>query len=571
MVSESNTFTQRKLLTKISGHTLEWLYLAALFAAAIFIGLFATASGPGISPDSVTYISMGANLHRGAGFVSNLAGPFDVTNVSPVTNWPPGYSLMIAGLMFFQIGAVEAARWVGILCLAILLVLVYWLGKKIADRWIGIISSIAVLSMMPVLRLSTFALSEMPFALFITAAVASFVKYFQAKPGMKIVWLCLASFSTAMAVLTRYIGLLLIPIGLLVLCVGIALQSWSKPTRKGLRDAFLNGLLFTLIAVGPIFPWFIRNQELTGHFSGSDRLSGFRAPFVQNVRYELGTLASNILPSIHFGLRGIFSQVSAKAQIGMLIFALLLIALGWFLSRRYWRGFPLQMLFKKASLKNPVYLTWFVVFAFVALYLASLAPITSIVYFPVYDWPRLLATIYPLMMILLFGTWWIVISVLLNHYPIWSQRLIFSIPAGLIVVFYAIQSAGFVSLASHGQELSLSEWRENQGIAWLEKNINQGDVIFSDKPEPVSYWLDRSVHYLPYRSEIAQFTNFLANPSTSPDGNRYLIAFKGSLGQPDPYLPERLSASDLEGLSTKIPGFIRVQDFADSTIYEIPQ
>ena len=55
----------------------DLLFCACLFSMAIAIGMRATVSGPGVTPDSAEYISMATNIYRGHGFVADVTGPFE--------------------------------------------------------------------------------------------------------------------------------------------------------------------------------------------------------------------------------------------------------------------------------------------------------------------------------------------------------------------------------------------------------------------------------------------------------------------------------------------------------------
>ena len=540
-----------------------WLSCAVLFCLALLTGFMATASGPGISPDSVSYISMGANVYQGYGFVTDLASPFDPQPRSAETIWPPGYSLLITTGIALGLSAVEAARVVTILCYALLLVVVFWLANNLAGRWLAILCSLTVLALMPVLRAATFALSEIPFALFFMVAIASFIQ--AAKPGSrrKWIWYFAAAVGTALAVLTRYVGLIFIPTGMIVLAL-IAFRNEKGSSSTGLQKIILPELVFLAISFGTILPWFIRNTWLTGHLTGIDRFVGSHPSFATNIFYAFGTLASQLIPAVHIGLQGWLMQNPLRGMSAVLFFLFVLAGTVFLRVRNTYRRDKTRLDGRRFFSVLQDWLVWLIPVLYALFYLFGVIILSSIQQFPDYDWPRILVVIYPLILIILLAGLARFIRVALRTASPLAREAVVSLVTLTLLVPYAFEVAGYIPLAAQGQELSTSEWRNNQGIQFLTGTAGQEDQIYSDKPAGVSYMMSRPVRFLPLSQDYDKFSDLVAH---HPTGEFYIIIFKGAIGQPDPYLTQRLSADDLVKLAATHANMRCVADFSDSSVY----
>lgn len=566
METESNLFIQFTLPSTMKRLVFDLLFCVVVIGLAMIIGLRATASGPGISPDSVSYISVGANIYHGNGFVADLTNAFDSGIRSPLTNWPPGYPLLIAGLMVFGLSALEAAKLVTIFCFALMLVVVYWLSQSLAGRLVGILCSVTVLVSMPVLQAATYALSEMPFILFTILAVAGFVQYAKTGPERRWYWLIFSAASTSLAILTRYNGLLWIPAGLLVIGLCLFKDRGKVSVASGIRQALLHAGVFTLISILPIFPWFIRNIIIVGNPTGFNRVNGIHPSLLENVRYAFATLIGELIPSIHIGLRSLLGQGKIVALLIVVLVLLIAGGIAVILARDSKKRAPVPGGKRALFATYQDFVVWLIPLLYSVLYLAGVLILASILQFPAYDWPRTLVVIYPLIFVILSYTWARMIRVILPSSSTLSRELSLALPALLLIVPYAVQSAGFVTQASKGQDLSAPIWHDNQGIRFLSAHVSQKDEIFSDKPDAVNFAMNRPVKYLPYPNE---FNRFLGLLESSRSDTLYIIVFKGELGKPDPYLPGRLSSSDLEKLAAEDPNIKQVADFPDSTVYQV--
>ena len=113
----------------------------ALVSVASFLGvLYATASGAGASPDSVTYVQIARNFVQGHG-LSQL-GP-NSTHL-PATQYPPAFPLLLGFVGKAGIDPVDAARWINVLLSACTTLLIAaWVHRATGQRlWPALIAAL---------------------------------------------------------------------------------------------------------------------------------------------------------------------------------------------------------------------------------------------------------------------------------------------------------------------------------------------------------------------------------------------------------------------------------------------
>lgn len=223
-----------------------WLALAvlAILAAALF--WFSTPHGLALVNDTVQYIDGARNLLSNNGY-SRLTG---WNGTTPITNFPPLYSIVLAACMKAGIPPIQATWWISLIFLSANIFLVGLLGRRLTDSpWGGLLAGGLLLISDPFFRHHLFALTEpvFLFCYFMTLLLLSNSK--------KWVTLAAAGLFAGLTYLTRYIGVTLLASGL------IFLLSFSESWRARLKSAglFLAGALPLLAA------WTIRNMSITGN------------------------------------------------------------------------------------------------------------------------------------------------------------------------------------------------------------------------------------------------------------------------------------------------------------------
>jgi 4-amino-4-deoxy-L-arabinose transferase-like glycosyltransferase len=229
-------------------HKAHITIIVILFFACVTLGLFLWATsthGIAVRTDSVAYLWSSENLVKGVG-IGRLDG---AGNFRPYTHWPPLYPILLASLQVTGMDGLQAARWIGAVCISLLILLV---GFSIAhlthySPWYAT-AALAVLISAPSLWMtSIFAMSEPLFMILGLSALLLLERYVRSS---KLGLLFISSILMGLAFATRYVGFALPAAGFLFIMIR---PGWAW-TQK-LRD----GLIMGIMSVLPFLIWVTRN------------------------------------------------------------------------------------------------------------------------------------------------------------------------------------------------------------------------------------------------------------------------------------------------------------------------
>ncbi len=257
-------------------------YLLALITLSV-IGatavLFSTRWGIGLSPDSVVYIGAARNLLSGNGLsVPSYSGEF-----TPMTQYPPLFSIWLAGIGYIGIDPMDGARWLNALLFAANITLVglvvYASTRSLLPSIFG---SLLMMGSLPAVQIHSMAWSEPLFIFFGILGLFLLALYME-KP--RYVILAVSSMAVALAFLARYAGIALVATGV------IAILLLSKyPWRKRLFDV---GVFCTISCV-PMILWIIRNLVVAG--TATNREVAFHPLTTEHLRAAVDTISTWLLP-----------------------------------------------------------------------------------------------------------------------------------------------------------------------------------------------------------------------------------------------------------------------------------
>jgi hypothetical protein len=547
---------------------INFLLCTFLFCSAILVGIASTHSGPGVSPDSTSYINAAVNINNGRGYVVDLSSPFDTNSNSPLTLWPPGYSLMISLLMSAGLSVIDAAKMVPILSFGFLVCTTYWIGNSIGGRTMAILFSLLTLTHMPIVRIATLAMSDMPFTLCATLAIAVMIQYMSADVQREMRYLVTAGILTAMAIFIRYIGLLFFFAGLLLILLKISVN-WREYRQLSLwKSSGIKSINFSIISLTPILPWFLRNWKITGYFTGLNRSEGGRLSFSENIMYLLRTLWQDLVPSLHLGIRSFFENVPHVFYFILAVFCFVSLII---LSRVFWYHSTKSVCLNKKRVFLTLqckHLPFIVLIVYAITYIVGLLILSAVSLFPSYDWQRYLTVIYPVIFMLIVGFWFEFVWPLSKRRVIrnWSQWIvIFLLPLTWIMV-NGNQTVGFIKMASQGQQYTLPYYRNSQGIKYLSYILSEEDLVYSTHPDLVLYYLNHPTKFLPYRGEMSEFVNLIDSKQNTLV-NEYIIAFKWE--RDSSFFRPRLTQTDLAILAKDKSNIRVIIDLEDSVIYQL--
>ena len=281
-------------------------FLLSVGAFAFALVYFIMAYGPGVSPDSTVYIGTARSLLAGTGFY--FSG-------DPMTHFPPAYPLLLAASSLFSSDLLQAARLLHAALYAanaVLFVLCVYICTK-RNHAATACAVLIYFSSKAILVAHSMVWSEPPFVTFSLAAILCISLYVRAPAPRQTLFLLIASGSVGLAILTRYVGVTLLP----AVLFGVLFSHF--PAKRKLRDL----AIIISIASVPIGIWLARNC-IVAHTS-TNRGFAVHPAGLAHVKRLIKTLVAFILPGPVPGwVAGIFF-----AGLGVLV----LLAL-WVLYRR---------------------------------------------------------------------------------------------------------------------------------------------------------------------------------------------------------------------------------------------
>lgn len=237
------------------------LILACASAAAF---LWATAPrGPGIDNDSAHYLSAADGLRHGEGWLG--------VDRRPYTLWPPLYPSLLALLELLGFGALEGARWLHAVCLALVTGLGAALVLRIARaRWTAVLCALTLATAPALFTNAAMVWSESVFLALVLGALHAGLSFDRTRTRASFSALCVLS---ALALTQRYLGIALI----LTSSVVLMRDAHGASPRQRLGRT----VLYEAISLTPTLVWFARNAVIAGN------LDGRRGPAVGDLTQDL--------------------------------------------------------------------------------------------------------------------------------------------------------------------------------------------------------------------------------------------------------------------------------------------
>ena len=236
--------------------------------------------GPALFWDSVNYIEVARNLLAGDGFTQPAWYLF---RADAYALWPPLYPLLLAAGGLGAADPYDVAGPLGAVAFGLtILVAGRWMASRLESRSLVVWACLAVALSVPLSRMASAALSEMPFILFTVLVLARSDAFLKTGSRSALLW---AITFAALACLTRYIGVVLIPAVALLpfLRGGVALGA-------RLRQA----AVCASMTAAPLALWALRNALLVGAPDGAS--GGDTTPVPQTLGRALEALSGWLFP-----------------------------------------------------------------------------------------------------------------------------------------------------------------------------------------------------------------------------------------------------------------------------------
>lgn len=182
----------------------------------------------------------------------------------------PGFPALLAGSIHLFGENLFVVRLVLALVGTLGCALVYLLGCKLADEWTGVIAAGLAAVAPTLVGFSPVVLSETTFAVCLTAGIVTQAKLHLAlaenvlhKTARVWLWSLCTGMLISLACYMRPSWLLWAPVSIFLLFLPLRSQ---QSATTGWKEKLAAALLIVIGTLGPLAPWGLRNQRVTGHF-----------------------------------------------------------------------------------------------------------------------------------------------------------------------------------------------------------------------------------------------------------------------------------------------------------------
>jgi hypothetical protein len=425
--------------------------IAAVYAllALVFLVIIGALQPLGVSPDSVSYLTIAARFAQGLGLTS------DVGTLTPVviTHWPPFYSIVL-GLCSvpFHYDTLQAALYMNALVLAG----VVWVANLILQRYTQrplLLHGFNIFLLAGLLPVYLMVWSETLFILQVLIIVHCIIRYLDTN---RILFLAIASILLGLSIVTRYAGL-----GILGSVLLFFLLSFRTRSIAATISALVCLLVGTVVLVGTWFVFIKQNQ----------------APAeVRPIQFHFLT-AKHIEDFLYSVIKWTFPLV--KASIGMLMLGLLFVASCFYVPyRRMFDSWKIIFL-----LVTGVGYLGFIVFSI--LFFDHITPLDM----------RILSPVFPIFLLLIFAL------LAQEATGVWHQRLARIMPVVGILLILLQAAQLFVTSRNFlrdGLEYTATKWL-NSEVAAATRERCRDKVIYTNGADIVKLASGQGSVYLPMK------------------------------------------------------------------------
>ncbi len=311
------TGSSRQAMNAENIRELSHLHFAIIMASLAMIGvatvLYVTSWGIGTDVDSASYSMAARNLAAGKGLTLQLP---DTNHFVPLSAFPPLFPVTLAAWACLSRNVFGAARWLNAVLFGLNIVLIGYIVKR-CTAWNlgGFFSALLALTTVDVVNVHSYLISE-PLFLFIALCGLILITRYIEKPTIP--RLLLLSLIVSLTVMTRYVGVCFLPVGLAAIWLG----NGPRPRR------LTHSLIFAAIFGIPTTLWIVRNLIFLHTMVG--RKLAFHPPDLSRYIFSLVSFSSWLLPSaipavlrlavlisivaLAFGAKTVGSSSSAQAM-----------------------------------------------------------------------------------------------------------------------------------------------------------------------------------------------------------------------------------------------------------------
>jgi dolichyl-phosphate-mannose-protein mannosyltransferase len=216
---------------------------ALAFGGALAI---TSGAGPGLDPDSMSYMQAATTLAHGRGLRDVQRDWASADSTMPLAHWPPGYSTAIAGIERLGVDARQGARLIDAIAAFVTIAAIVWLTGSVAGTGAGVIAGLLVMVTPAVVQVHESILSEPLFIALLVLTLAAMARV----PARPLVSGTLAG----LASMVRYAGISLVG--------GVVL--WQLARAGSLRERVIRAATAALPAIVLQGWWVLRTVHRAG-------------------------------------------------------------------------------------------------------------------------------------------------------------------------------------------------------------------------------------------------------------------------------------------------------------------
>lgn len=484
-----------------------WAILVALALLAGYIVYNATAVyGVGLSQDSVVYMAAAENLAAGRGLLA--------MDGTPITLWPPLYPATLALLLrLFGADVLVSARVINVILAALVVLLtgVYARQLRLAPIF-GLGAAAMTAWAYPIVATRIMTWSEPPFVFFVLLSLMALTRYITHR---QLSALIIFAVTTALAALTRYVGVVLIPIGLLVY---LAYSQGRWATRLATALA-LAGVAFL-----PLAAFLARNWLVSGSLMGSRHPPSLT--LLQNVAATARVAGGWFLPA-------------SLADDGFVVLIIVLMAqlLGAAIILAYPKIRETRDSVLHLNLPVVLFIIGYVAFLIASALSTTLDAISD----------RLLIPIFIPLMIVVFGSASVVLTSLESKLSRTALGLVTALAVVLVVAWpLRVTWLSMRHWHNNGEGFISALWDTNETLRYLKDNpaLVADQLIYSNYPHVIFAHLRQETQFIPYHYYVGSTQPMRELPQLQgvwPAGEAVIVWFNWGDWQTYLFRPEELA------------------------------
>lgn len=484
--------------------------------AAIGVWLLTVPPGPGLDPDSASYLGAASALAHGRGYRIPIANWRTSDSTSALAHFPPGYPTAIAIPVTLGAAPTNAARIVNAAAAFVSIALATWFVASVAGIVAALALALTLLVMHAFVMVHLSVLSEPMFLASIVCVVVAMYAFARASDERsRLVAAAWSGLAAAVAVLVRYAGI----------SVLIAVSMWTLLSPGPLVMRVRRAIVAVLPSAVLFGAWVLRSSLTSG--SRSIRTLGAYGGVRDTMMMGVSTVVSWLVPLTSDDV------LPGRGWIALLV--LLLLAVIAVRGARQARTSAAGAALAAVGLLAASYL---VVLMASRLLADPDIPFDERILVPLF---LLVATLAALAA----AAW-----------ARASRKSLRVVAAGLLLAWLA--AAGRATeddiewLLENGQDFAQAQWTESPLLQWARANAPR-QPLYSNWPAAIVFHLHRPAHDVPNDSSSRMLAEFA---DTLRAHHGVVLAF-------DHPSPHQVGVADF----TKAPGLRRVIRLADGTVF----